>query len=178
MSIIERRIERNSQSGIRKGFCLRPLAHRRGFCAFFLLTAAVLFLLSVSVRVVEFADEAGRVVLSFPVYLGNRFSTEYIHSVQLCPVIDEYYVTGNSVWLWEERTQSTNAGLPTEAPRLGRFVHDAPWYRYIGGRRAFGSIRLRVGDARIGRNALVLPSGKRVELYKRFPGIVLTLRLR
>ena len=148
-----------------------------GFCAF-IFFAAVLFLFSASVRVVEFADEAGRVVLSFRVYLGNSFSTEYIHSVQLCPVIDEYYVTGNSLWLWEERTQSTNAGLPTEAPRLGRFVHDAPWYRYIGGRHAFDSIRLRVGNADMGRNALVLPSGERVELYKKFPGVVLTLRLR
>jgi hypothetical protein len=149
-----------------------------GFCAAVFLAAVVLFLLSAPVRVVEFTDEAGKVLLSFPVYLGNSFSTEYIHSVQLCPVIDEYYVAGDSIWLWEERTQSTNAGLPTEAPRLGRFVHDAPWYRYIGGRRAFKSIRLRVGDAEMGRNALVFPSGRRMALYETYPGAVLTLHLR
>ncbi|MDR1649799.1 MAG: DUF1850 domain-containing protein [Synergistaceae bacterium] len=140
--------------------------------------ALVLFFLSVPANIVEFTDEAGNVVLSFPVYLGNSFSTEYIHSVQLCPVIDEYYVTGGKIWLWEERTQATNAGLPTEAPRLGRFAHETPWYRYIGGRRAFKSIRLRVGDARMGRNALTLPSGERVLLYERYPGAVLTLRPR
>ncbi|MDR2174911.1 MAG: DUF1850 domain-containing protein [Synergistaceae bacterium] len=151
---------------------------RAGLCVFILFTETVLFLFSAPVRIVEFADASGKAVLSFPVCLGNSFSTEYIHSVQLCPVIDEYRVTGNFIWLWEERTQSTNAGLPTEAPYLGRFVHDAPWYRYIGGRHAFDSIRLRVGDAQTGRNALVLPSGERVELYKKFPGAVLTLRLR
>jgi hypothetical protein len=154
------------------------LGKRAGFYAGVFLAAAVLLSLSGLVSVVEFVNEAGEVVLSFPVYPGNSFSTEYIHSVQLCPVIDEYYVAGGKIWLWEERTQSTNAGLPTEAPRLGRFIHSAPWYRYIGGRRAFDSIRLRVGDAQMGRNALVLPSGGRVELYKRFPGVVLTLRLR
>jgi hypothetical protein len=148
-----------------------------GVCEF-AFCAAVLFLFLAPVPVVEFAGEDGKVVLSFPVYLGGSFSTEYIHSVQLCPVIDEYRVTGGSIWLWEERTQSTNAGLPTEAPRLGRFVHNAPWYRYIGGRHSFDSIRLRVGDARMGRNALVLPSGERVELYEKFPGVLLTVRLR
>jgi hypothetical protein len=127
---------------------------------------------------VEFAGEDGRVVLSFPVYSGESFSTEYIHSVQLCPVVDVYYVVGNTLRLWEERTQSTNAGLPTEAPHNGRFLHQAPWYRYIGGGRSFGSIRLRVGDGETGRNVLTLPSGRQVRLYERFTGRLLTLRAR
>jgi hypothetical protein len=146
--------------------------------AIVLLAAAATFLLSTLTRVVEFTDEKGGVVLSFPVYLGNSFSTEYIHSVQLCPVVDEYRVVGDSIWLSEERTQSTNAGLPTEAPRLGRFVHDAPWYRYIGGRHTFKSLLFRVGDARFGRNTLTLPSGEKVELFKKFPRSVLRLRVR
>lgn len=129
-------------------------------------------------RRVEFLDGEGSVVLSFPLYLGESFSTEYIHSVQLCPVIDEYYAVGDFLWLWEERTQSTNAGLPTEAPRLGKFVYDPPWYRYIGGRRSFKSLNFRVGDAEIGRNVLILPTGKKVELFKRFAGSLLTIRLR
>jgi hypothetical protein len=129
---------------------------------------------------VTLRDDAGRVVLSFPAYLGGSFSTEYIHSVQLCPVIDIYKVAGGAegrreMFLWEERTQSTNAGLPTEAPRNGRFVHETPWYRYIGGGHSFRSIRLRVGDWRIGRNTLTTPSGEVVRLYERFPGAVLTM---
>jgi hypothetical protein len=118
------------------------------------------------------------VVLSFPVYSGEFFATEYIHSVQLCPVVDLYCVTGKSLRLWEERTQSTNAGLPTEAPPNGRFLHQAPWYRYIGGGRTFRSIRLRVGDKETGRNVLILPSRRRVELYGLFAGELLTLRVR
>ncbi|MDR1622893.1 MAG: DUF1850 domain-containing protein, partial [Synergistaceae bacterium] len=142
------------------------------FSIFFFVFAPVL------ARRVEFLDENGAVVLSFPLYLGESFSTEYIHSVQLCPVVDEYYAIGDFLWLWEERTQSTNAGLPTEAPRLGRFVHDPPWYRYIGGRRSFKSLRSRVGDARMGRNTLTLPTGKKIDLFQRFPGALLTMRLR
>lgn len=127
---------------------------------------------------VEFADEEGRVVLSFPVYLGETFSTEYIHSVQLCPVVDIYAVVGGSFRLLEERTQSTNAGLPTEAPRNGRFVHEPPWYRYIGGGRSFESLKMRVGDDETGRNTLTLPSGERIGLFGRFAGRLLTLRVR
>ena len=112
---------------------------------------------------------------SFPLYLGESFETEYIHSVQLCPVVDRYYADGRRLWLWEERTQSTNAGLPTEAPPRGRFVHDPPWYRYIGGGRSFESIVLRVGDARFGRNTLTLPSGEVLSLFELYPGRRLVL---
>ena len=119
---------------------------------------------------VSLCDDTGRVLCSFPLYLGEAFGTEYIHSVQLCPVVDRYYADGRRLWLWEERTQSTNAGLPTEAPPRGRFVHDPPWYRYIGGGRSFESIVLRVGDARFGRNTLTLPSGKVLSLFELYPG--------
>jgi hypothetical protein len=154
---------------------LRPCA-KVIFTVTLILAAA--FVLSVPVRRVEFRDRTGRRVLSFPLYLGETFSTEYIHSVQLCPVVDEYYAVGSALWLWEERTQSTNAGLPTEAPRLGKFVYDPPWYRYMGGRRFFKTIHMRIGDARTGRNALTLPTGRRVELFERFTGTLLTLHLR
>jgi hypothetical protein len=143
-----------------------------------MLFLAVAFILSIPVRRVELRDRAGTTVLSFPLYLGETFSMEYIHSVQLCPVVDEYYVVGDALWLWEERTQSTNAGLPTEAPHLGRFIYDPPWYRYIGRRRPFNDIRLRVGDVRVGRNVLTLPTGRRVELFEHFAGALLTLCLR
>lgn len=142
------------------------------------LGLALLFCCLCPSRRVELLNEEGEILFSFPIYLGEFFSTEYIHSVQLCPVIDIYCVTGDSLQLREERTQSTNAGLPTEAPPNGRFIHEAPWYRYIGGGRSFKSLRLRIGDADIGRNALVLPSGKRFELFALFPGHLLTLRVR
>jgi hypothetical protein len=154
---------------------LRPYA--KVICAVVLFLAAA-FVFLVPVRRVELRDRGGITVLSFPLYLGESFSTEYIHSVQLCPVVDEYYAVGNALWLWEERTQSTNAGLPTEAPRLGKFVYDPPWYRYLGGRRFFKTIRLRVGDAQTGRNVLALPTRRRVELFERFTGALLTLQLR
>lgn len=144
----------------------------------FILGFSMLFFFLSPPRRIELVSDEGEAVLSFPVRLGESFLTEYIHSVQLCPVVDEYYVVGNFIWLWEERTQSTNAGLPTEAPYLGRFAHNPPWYRYTGGRHAFTSFRLRVGDAQTGRNVLTLPSGGQVNLFERFTGRVLTLRVR
>lgn len=123
-------------------------------------------------------DENGKKLLSFPLYLGDTFRTEYIHSVQLCPVVDIYQADKRRIWLWEERTQSTNAGLPTEAPPRGRFVHFPPWYRYIGGGRAFGSFHLRVGDEHVGRNILTLPSGRVLPLFGLHPGRRLTFSVR
>ncbi|MDR1730767.1 MAG: DUF1850 domain-containing protein [Synergistaceae bacterium] len=142
------------------------------------LGLSLLFCCICPVSHVELAEKDGRAVLSFPIYVGETFSTEYIHSVQLCPVVDVYYVTGNALRLWEERTQSTNAGLPTEAPVNGRFLHQPPWYRYIGGGRAFSSVRYRVGTAEIGRNILTLPSRRKIALYELFEGRLLTLRTR
>ena len=142
------------------------------------LTLSLLFCCLCPVRRVEFLDGNGKVVLSFPIYLGETFSTEYIHSVQLCPVVDIFCVVGDTIRLQEERTQSTNAGLPTEAPPNGRFRHEGPWYRYIGGGHSFRSFRLRVGDAATGRNVLTLPSHRRIELFDRFAGHVLLLRVR
>jgi hypothetical protein len=157
-----------------------PLFAAPGGAGFYFVVPlfSVLFLIAIPVPVVEFADEEGRVLISFRARLGDSFLLGYIHSVQLCPVVDEYRVSGNALWLWEERTQSTNAGLPMKAPRLGRFVHAPPWYRYIGGRHRFESIRLRVGTDEIGKNVLFFPDGSRVNLYERFAGSVLTLRLR
>lgn len=126
---------------------------------------------------VSLCDDGGRALCSFPLYPGESFEMEYIHSVQLCPVVDRYYADARRLWLWEERTQSTNAGLPTEAPPRGRFVHEPPWYRYIGGGRSFESIVLRVGDARFGRNTLTLPSGEVLPLFELYPGRRLVLRV-
>lgn len=138
--------------------------------------ALVLTLDALTPRVV-LLDETGGRLCSFPLYLGDVFETEYIHSVQLCPVVDLYYADGRGLRLWEERTQSTNAGLPTEAPPRGRFVHEPPWYRYIGGGRFFSSLVLRVGDARWGRNILTLPGGEVLPLFERYPGRRLVLRV-
>lgn len=138
---------------------------------------AIVLSLSALVPRVFVHDESGKKLLSFPLYLGDTFKTEYIHSVQLCPVVDIYQADKRRIWLWEERTQSTNAGLPTEAPPRGRFVHEPPWYRYIGGGRSFESIVLRVGDARFGRNTLTLPSGEVLPLFELYPGRRLVLRV-
>ena len=47
---------------------------------------------------VSLCDDAGRALCSFPLYPGESFETEYIHSVQLCPVVDRYYADGRRLW--------------------------------------------------------------------------------
>ena len=115
---------------------------------------------------VEIRTPDGGLFRSFYVFPGETFSTEYIHSIQQTPVLDFFAVNGGRLWVWEERTQSTNAGLPTEAPPNGRFYIDTPWLCYQGGRLAIPVLNLRVGNENFGRNVLLLPSGERLELYR------------
>ncbi len=141
-------------------------------CLFFLL-----FSLVSSVPRVVLKNERGELLFSFLLFPGDYFETEYIHSVQLCPVIDRYYVFNRTLFLWEERTQSTGAGLPFEAPVRGRFVNSDSWYRYIGGGRLFGRLYIRIGNEEFGRNVLRLPDKTEINLFELFPGKRLVLQI-
>lgn len=105
-----------------------------------------------------------------PVRAGTPFSTTYIHSVQLTPVVDEYRIAGGRIWSWEERVQSHNAGLPFDAPEHGRFIVDPPWMIVQGGRTSTQRIAYRVGTESLGRNLWHLPPFDEFEAYKKFPG--------
>ncbi|NLL36515.1 MAG: DUF1850 domain-containing protein [Fretibacterium sp.] len=142
-----------------------------------LLGLSALFLsLAALAPQVTLRGEDGEALQVFRLYLGDFFETQYVHSVQLCPVVDRYYATRGTLWLWEERTQSTNAGLPTEAPFRGRFLRDGSWFRYVGGGRSFEEIALRVGDERWGLNTLTPPNGKTFKLFAAFPGRKILIR--
>ena len=105
--------------------------------------------------------------------LGQEFWTQYIHSVQLTPVLDCYRVVNGRVWSWREYIQSHNAGLPFQKPAFGRFVMDAPWMIIEGGRQDWERILLRVGNAELGRNAFAYDRGMPalwIPLYTSYPG--------
>ena len=111
--------------------------------------------------------------------LGQTFSTEYIHSVQLTPVEDIYRIVNGKIWSWQERVQSHNAGLPFARPSFGRFrMDDPPWMVVEGGRQSWDAIVLRVGNAELGRNVFSFgANAPRTALYLRFPGKRLELRV-
>ena len=91
--------------------------------------------------------------------LGREFWTQYLHSVQLTPVVDCYRIVNGRIWSWREYTQSHNAGLPSQKPAFGRVIMDAPWMIVEGGRQSWEQIALRVGDAELGRNAFACGRG-------------------
>lgn len=122
------------------------------------------------------ADEVARVILAAPVDNGDSFVTTYIHSVQLSPVIDDYRIVGGTVWSWEERVQSHNAGLPFDAPEHGRFLSDPPWMIVQGGRRTFETIVLRIGDETFGQNTWRLPPRDEIKIFAKHPGKRMAMR--
>jgi hypothetical protein len=110
--------------------------------------------------------------------LGQEFSTEYIHSVQLTPVQDTYRIVNGRIWSWQERVQSHNAGLPFARPPFGRFRMDSPWMIIEGGRQSWESLFLRVGNTALGRNLFSYGAEEaRTALYESFPGKRLQLSI-
>lgn len=122
------------------------------------------------------ADEEERVVLAGPTANGGSFVTSYIHSVQLSPVIDDYRIVGGTIWSWEERVQSHNAGLPFDAPEHGRFLSDPPWMIVQGGRHTFETIVLRIGDEHFGQNTWHLPPWEEIKIFAKYPGKRMAMR--
>ncbi|GHV29934.1 hypothetical protein FACS1894167_09950 [Synergistales bacterium] len=115
------------------------------------------------------SGDDGRVILSAPMRMGELFTAEYIHSVQLTPVVDEYAVLQGRIWGWRELTMSHNAGLPFAEPEHGRFVSDAPWMIIQGGRRAEERIAYRVGTSKFGRNVWLLPPFGEIWIHEKIP---------
>ncbi|HRV71918.1 MAG TPA: DUF1850 domain-containing protein [Thermovirgaceae bacterium] len=89
-----------------------------------------------------------------PVPVGFRFVSRYIHSVEKTPVEDDYRVVGGSIWSWEERVLSQNAGMPFVRPRNGRLIMDEDWMRFRGGRYSWEDLYVRIGDNRFGENEM------------------------
>ena len=121
----------------------------------------------------EDASFSGQPVFRAGVPLGQEFWTQYLHSVQLTPVLDCYRIVNGRIWSWREYTQSHNAGLPFQKPAFGRVIMDAPWMILEGGRQSWERIALRVGDAELGRNAFACGRGMPAvwtPLYERHAG--------
>lgn len=108
----------------------------------------------------------GDALFALPAVNGYRFTTGYLHSVELTPVEDEYAVAGGAIWNWQERVKSSNAGMPSIAPERGRYINTRDWLVFQGGGIAQRRFYLRVGDANFGRNWIELPPYERAELYK------------
>lgn len=117
----------------------------------------------------------GSALFELPVPNGYRFATGYTHSVELTPVEDEYAVAGCAVWGWRERVKSSNAGMPSIAPKHGKYINTEEWLVFQGGRTPWRRFYLRVGDERFGRNWIELPPYGRARLYKISPGERLTV---
>lgn len=108
-----------------------------------------------------------------PVPLGQTVTTWYCHSVERTLVADSYYPMSGRLHQWRTLSRSHNAGLPWKTPEHGRFLTEGDWLVLEGGLPAWESIRLRVGNERLGRNELQIGQGPRRPLYRRYAGEIL-----
>ncbi len=140
---------------------------------------AALFLLCVPVPVLVLEEsrrnEAPLLTVLLPPF--QPVITRYIHSVEKTPVEDEYYASHGTLWQWEERVRSHNAGLPCMLRPQERFFQDTLWMYFRGGGVWYASISLRVGDEEFGRNQIELPGVASWDLFRLFPGKPLTVRI-
>ena len=124
--------------------------------------------LQISLAAPEMSDETP--VLHAPVLLGQTVRNTIIHSVQLTPVIDTYHIQEGSIWAWEERIMSHNAGLPSLKPKRGRFLYDSPWMIVQGGGQSWKTLYYRVGTETFGKNELCIFPRPCRELWRELPG--------
>jgi len=115
-------------------------------------------------------DDDGRTVLRAAMPPGCEFATLYIHSVELSPVEDTYFVQDGLIRQWRSRVQSHNAGLPIATLARGRVYMDAPWIVFEGAIASLTSFALRVGNEHIGRNHLRIGQNPWQPLYRTLPG--------
>lgn len=148
----------------------RPTQSIKGILAkFFLIAIAAGALIpNLPVNYLRIHD-GGATLYAAPVRSGAPFVTEYEHSVQLTPVIDEYRIVQGRIWSWEERVQSHNAGLPFDAPTRGRFVMSPPWMIVRGGEIGMERIAYRVGTAELGKNKWRLSPFDEIVAYEVLP---------
>ena len=136
----------------------------------FIIMAGAAVILSSGIDVLTVATDGGDSLYRAGTPYGSGFSTEYTHSVQKTPVLDRYIIMDGHIWQWEERVQSHNAGLPTEAPPRGKFIVAPPWFIIRGGRTAWKSFIYRVGGEDLGKNIWFLPGVGKVIAYMEYPG--------
>ena len=115
-------------------------------------------------------DARGNVVLSARMPLGRSFETQYLHSVQLTPVEDLYFVRDGLIRQWQTRIQSQNAGLTSVALPESRFRLEQPWMIFEGALLSLSDFALRVGNTVIGQNYLRIGNGKWMPLFQAFSG--------
>jgi hypothetical protein len=150
------------------------------YLIFLILSLPILFLAAVAgwrVDVFQMISKDGEIIFESPTELGHKFTTRYIHSVELTPVEDEYRILGGRLWTWEERVRSTNAGLPFDRPEHGKFIENGKWMIFQGGRMTWKEYYYRIGDKKLGLNqAVFAPFGLR-NLYEIFTGQLITVRI-
>ena len=149
-------------------------------CIFLILSLPILFMTAAAgwrVDVFQMEDAGGSLIFQSPVSLGHTFTTRYIHSVELTPVEDEYKIAKGLLWTWEERVRSTNAGLPFDKPKYGRFMDNGEWMIFQGGRMSWKEYYYRVGNKNIGRNQITLEPFGRRNFFELFEGERLIIRI-
>ena len=134
-----------------------------------LLLSIVVYSAAIPLPALILRDSSGSILYKFYISPGDSFTLRFIHSVENTPVEDEYRGVNGRIRLWEERTVSHNAGLPSEAPRNGRFIMGPDWMHVRGGGQSLALMRYRVGNKDLGRNILILSERNKISLFEKHP---------
>lgn len=133
------------------------------------LLCIVVYFAAIPLPALILRSSSGSILERFYISPGDSFTLRFIHSVEQTPVEDEYRGVGGRIRLWEERTVSHNAGLPSEAPRNGRFIMGKDWMHVRGGGCSYQLVRYRVGNENLGKNILIVSGGKKIDLFEKYP---------
>jgi hypothetical protein len=140
------------------------------------LAAICVFIVYPSLPVNYFtASSRGKIILASPAPNAYPFFTEYAHSFQLTPVIDDYRLVNGKIWGWEERTQPRGAAPPSLPSPNPRLTISPPWMIIRGRRNETSLINYRVGNARFGRDLWRFDPWDTINIFEIYPLFSLSL---
>jgi len=81
------------------------------------------------------AEHDGRLLFAWAISEGERFQIEFVHSLNLSPIVDvfEWIGPGEGLILRESKFLTLGAGTPTPADFLGsELLHESDGFRLVG----------------------------------------------
>ena len=121
------------------------LNHIRVWVAAFAIVTLILTLFRNEYYIV--AEQNDTLLFAWAADKGERFEVEFVHSLNLSPIVDVFEVTGEGFILRESIFSSLGAGSPTPADHPGsELIHSNGVFRLIGIDKPMNSLTILTQD--------------------------------